>query len=180
MKRFCLTVCLLFTIILSATSQTVTDSIPADPKDVSSIDAIIAAVYDVISGPAGEKRNWARMRTLFVPDARMIATGKRQDGTFGRRSMSVEDYIKSSGPFLEKDGFFEKEIGRKSEQYGNIVHLFSTYEAKRTTADEKPFMRGINSFQLWNDGKRWWVVTIFWQSENNDQPIPEKYIGSKN
>jgi hypothetical protein len=180
MKRFCFTVCLLFTIILSATSQTVTDSIPADPKDVSSIDAIIAAVYDIISGPAGEKRNWARMRTLFVPDARMIATGKRQDGTFGRRSMSVEDYIKSSGPFLEKDGFFEKEIGRKSEQYGNIVHLFSTYEAKRTTADEKPFMRGINSFQLWNDGKRWWVITIFWQSENNDQPIPEKYIGSKN
>ena len=156
------------------------DSIPADPKDVSSVDAIVAAVYEVISGPAGQKRNWDRMRTLFVSDARMIATGKRPTGEFVRRSMSVEDYIKNSGPVLEKDGFFETEIGRKTEQYGNIVHLFSTYESKRTTADEKPFMRGINSFQLWNDGKRWWVITIFWQSESKDVPIPEKYIGEKN
>src|SRR5687767_15873309 len=83
------------------------DSIPANPRDVSSVDAIIKAVYDVISGPAGQKRNWDRMRTLFVPDARMIATGKRPNGEFGRRSMSVEDYINNSGPLLEKDGFFE-------------------------------------------------------------------------
>jgi hypothetical protein len=180
MKRISFIGCFVLFFLSSARSQSVSDSIPADPKDVSSIDAIIAAVYDVISGPAGEKRNWARMRTLFVPDARMIATGKRENGTFGRRSMSVEDYIKNSGPVLEKDGFFETEIGRKTEQYGNIVQLFSTYEAKRLAADEKPFMRGINSFQLWNDGKRWWVITIFWQSENKDQPIPEKYIGNKN
>lgn len=157
-----------------------TDSIPANPKDVESADAIVAAVYDVISGPAGQKRNWDRMGTLFIPEARMIATGKRQDGSMVKRVMSVEDYIKNSGPFLEKDGFFETEIGRKTEQYGNIVHLFSTYESKRTTTDEKPFMRGINSIQLWNDGKRWWVITIFWQSESNDVPIPEKYIGTKN
>lgn len=180
MKKAILFVFGVFVLLVSAISQTATDSIPADPKDVSSVDAIIAAVYNVISGPAGEKRNWARMRTLFVPDARMIATGKRPTGEFGRRSMGVEDYIKNSGPVLEKDGFFETEIGRKTEQYGNIVHLFSSYEAKRTIADEKPFMRGINSFQLWNDGKRWWVITIFWQSENKDQPIPEKYIGAKN
>jgi hypothetical protein len=156
------------------------DSIPADPKDVSSPEAIIAAVYDVISGPAGKKRNWERMRTLFVPDARMIPTGKRATGESTRRTLTVEDYINSSGPFLEKDGFFETEIGRKTEQYGNIVHVFSTYESKRSVADEKPFMRGINSFQLWNDGKRWWVITILWQSESNDTPIPEKYIGMKN
>ena len=165
---------------VSANSQSAIDSIPADPKDVSSVDAIIAAVYDVISGPAGQKRNWTRMRTLFVPDARMIATGKRANGEFVRRTMGVEDYIKNSGPVLEKDGFFETEIGRKTEQYGNIVHLFSSYEARKTATDEKPFMRGINSIQLWNDGKRWWVITIFWQSENKDQPIPEKYIGEKN
>jgi hypothetical protein len=155
------------------------DSIPADPKDVSSPEALIAAVYDVISGPAGLKRNWDRMRTLFVPDARMIATGKRPTGEITRRVMSVEDYISTSGPYLEKDGFFEKEIGSTKEQFGNIVHIFSTYETKRTGTDEKPFMRGINSIQLWNDGKRWWVVTIFWQSENADTPIPEKYIEKK-
>lgn len=155
------------------------DSIPADPKDISSPEAIVAAVYDVISGPAGQKRNWERMRTLFVPDARMMATGKRPTGEFIRRVMSVEDYIAASGPILERDGFFEIEIGKKTEQFGNIVHVFSTYESKRATTDEKPFMRGINSIQLWNDGKRWWVLTILWQSESAETPIPEKYIQKK-
>jgi len=154
------------------------DSIPANPNDVSSVDALIKAVYDVISGAAGEKRNWDRMRTLFVPDARMIPTGKKANGDGTRRSMSVEDYITNSGPFLEKNGFFETEIGRKTEQYGNIVHVFSTYESRKLKEDEKPFMRGINSFQLWNDGKRWWVINILWESETKENPIPEKYIGS--
>ncbi len=156
------------------------DSIPFNPNDVSSADAIIKAVYDVISGPAGEKRNWDRMQSLFVTDARMIATGKRPNGEGTRRSMSVEEYINSSGSFLEKNGFFESEIGRKTEQYGNIVQVFSTYESKKTLRDEKPFMRGINSYQLWNDGKRWWVVNILWESETPDNPIPEKYIGAIN
>lgn len=162
----------------SFANQSFTDSIPANPSDVSSVNAIIAAVYDVISGPAGQKRNWDRMRTLFVPDARMIATQKRANGEVMRRSMSVEEYINNSGPTLETNGFFEKEIGRKTEGYGNIVQLFSTYESRRIATDEKPFMRGINSFQLWNEGKRWWVVNIFWQSEGKDDPIPEKYIGN--
>jgi hypothetical protein len=171
----------LFVLIWAAThaKDFMGDSIPADPKDVSSAESIIAAVYDVISGPAGQKRNWDRMRTLFVPDARMIATGKRPTGEMIRRVMSVEDYINSSGPYLEKEGFFETEIGSTKEQFGNIVHVFSAYESKKTATDQKPFMRGINSIQLWNDGKRWWVVTILWQSENADTPIPEKYIQKK-
>src|SRR5262245_8825558 len=156
-----------------------TDSIPANPSDVSSVNGIVMAIYDVISGPAGDKRNWDRMRTLFIPEAHMIATGRRANGEMVKRVMTVEDYINNSGPVLEKDGFFEKEIGRKTEAYGNIVHLFSTYESRRNLADEKPFVRGINSFQLWNDGKRWWIINIFWQSENKDNPIPEKYIGNK-
>jgi len=160
-------------------ATTITDSIPVDAKDVSSPEAIVAAVYDVISGPAGQKRNWDRMRTLFVPEARMIPTGKRPTGESTRRVLSVEEYITNSGPFLEKDGFFEKEIGNKTEQFGNIVHVFSTYESKKALVDEKPFMRGINSFQLWYDGKRWWVITILWQSESKDMPIPEKYISKK-
>lgn len=163
----------------SFANRSFTDSIPANSADVSSVNAIIAAVYDVISGPAGQKRNWDRMRTLFIPEAQMIATGKRANGVLVKRVMTVEDYINNSGPILEKEGFFEKEIGRKTEEYGNIVQLFSTYESRRTATDEKPFMRGINSFQLWNDGKRWWVVNIFWQSESKDNPIPEKYIGNK-
>jgi len=99
---------LLFSLILSADARPAKDSIPADTKDVSSVDAIIKAIYDVISGPAGEKRNWDRMRTLFVPEARMIATGKRPGGEYIRRAMSVEDYINNSGPVLEKDGFLKR------------------------------------------------------------------------
>ena len=175
-KTLMLPAIILFCLVAKAT---ISDSIPADPKDVSSPEAIVAAVYDVISGPAGQKRNWNRMRTLFVPDARMIPTGKRQTGEITRRTLTVEDYITNSGPHLEKDGFFETEIGKKTEQFGNIVHVFSTYESKRTLKDEKPFMRGINSIQLWFDGQRWWVITIFWQSESPDTPIPEKYITPK-
>ena len=178
MKRsMILSTILLFCSIINATE--LSDSIPADPKDVSSPEAIVAAVYDVISGPAGKKRNWDRMRTLFVPDARMIPTGKRSTGESTRRVLTIEEYITNSGPFLEKDGFFEMEIGKKTEQFGNIVHVFSTYESKRTLKDEKPFMRGINSFQLWYDGKRWWVITILWQGESKDTPIPEIYITPK-
>lgn len=180
MKKIFLSVLTTFIFVAASANNHANDSIPADPKDVSSPEALVAAVYDVISGPAGQKRNWDRMRTLFVPDARMIPTGKRPTGESTRRSLSVEEYITSSGPFLEKDGFYETEIGKRTEQYGNIVHVFSTYESKRAVSDEKPFMRGINSFQLWNDGRRWWVITILWQSESKDTPIPEKYIGSKN
>ncbi|MBK8142667.1 MAG: hypothetical protein IPK57_17935 [Chitinophagaceae bacterium] len=143
---------------------------------MESPDALVAALYNVISGPAGEKRNWDRMRTLFLPEGRLMATGKKSDGTMGKKIMTVEDYIATSGPFLEKEGFFEREIGRRTEQFGSVVHVFSTYDSKRKLNDEKPFMRGINSIQLWNDGKRWWILTVFWQAETPDNLIPEKYI----
>ncbi len=164
----------LFTIPLFANNRP--DSIPANPKDVESAEALVAALYNVISGPAGEKRNWERMRTLFLPEGKLMATGKKPDGTMGKRIMTVEDYIATSGPFLEKEGFFEREIGRRIEQFGSVVHVFSTYDSKRKLTDEKPFMRGINSIQLWNDGKRWWIVSVFWQAETPDNPIPKKYI----
>jgi hypothetical protein len=148
----------------------------ASPADVASMDAVIAAVYDVISGPAGKKRDWNRMRSLFLPGARMIATGKRQTGEIVHRSMDVEGYVSTSGPLIESNGFFEREISRKVETYGQIAHVFSTYEARQKADDPKPFMRGINSIQLFNDGKRWWVVTILWQPEGPDTPLPDKYL----
>jgi hypothetical protein len=153
----------------------------ANPADVSSMDAIIKAVYDVISGDAGVKRNWDRFRTLFHPAARMIPTGKNPNtGRAGARVLTPEDYIKTSGPFLEERGFHEREVARRVEQFGNIAHVFSTYEAKNKLSDAKPFMRGINSIQLLNDGKRWWVLTIAWSQETADAPIPEKYLKSRN
>lgn len=144
--------------------------------EFDSVDSIMKAVYGVISGPAGQKRDWDRMRTLFQPEARMIAVGKTPAGEVRKRVLTVDDYIRLSGPMLEERGFFEKEVARRVEQYGNIAHVFSTYESRQKADDAKPFMRGINSFQLWNDGKRWWVVTIYWQSEDGTTPIPEKYL----
>ncbi len=145
-------------------------AVEADPADVASVDAIVAALYDVISGPAGEKRDWDRMRSLFVADARMMANGPR-----GLRAGGVEDYIAVSGPMLEERGFFESEIGRTTETYGDIVHIFSAYEA-RLTPETPPFMRGINSIQLVRNGGRWWVASIMWQPETDATPLPERYL----
>jgi hypothetical protein len=150
----------------------------ANPADVASIDAIIAAVYDVISGPAGKKRDWDRMRSLFVPGARLIPTGPRQTGGYGARVLSVDEYIERSSGFFEKEGFFEREAARRTEQFGQIAHAFSTYESRHAPDDAKPFQRGINSIQLMNDGKRWWIVTILWQGEDEKTPLPEKYLKS--
>lgn len=148
----------------------------ANPADVESIDAIIAALYGVISGDAGVKRDWDRFRSLFIPGARLIPTGRRQDGTGGHRVMTPDEYANTSGPMLEQGGFHEREIGRSINRYGNVVQVFSAYDSKRTLADAAPFARGINSIQLWNDGERWWVVTIFWESERPDNPIPAEYL----
>lgn len=160
-----------------SSQQQATSSVPAaNPADVSSIDAIIAAVYDVISGPAGKKRNWDRMRSLFFPGARLIPTGPRQTGGYNSRVLTVDDYIARAEPLFEKDSFFEKEAARKAEMFGQIAHVFSTYESRRAPEDAKPFQRGINSIQLMNDGSRWWVVTIFWQGEDDKNPLPQKYL----
>jgi hypothetical protein len=148
----------------------------ANPADVASIDAIVAAVYDVISGPAGKKRDWDRMRSLFAPGARLIPTGPRQAGGYGSRVVTVEEYIERNSPFFEKEGFYEREISRVTDQFGQIAHVFSTYDSKHAPTDAKPFARGINSIQLMNDGKRWWILTIFWQGEDEKTPLPAKYL----
>jgi len=148
----------------------------ADPADVASADAIVAAVYDVISGPAGKARDWDRWRSLFLPEARLVAVGRAQDGTLRHRVMTPEDYVQGSGPMLEETGFFEREVHRIQEEFGPVVHLFSTYESRRSLEDPEPFARGINSFQLMYDGSRWWVLTIFWTSERPDLPIPARYL----
>ena len=149
---------------------------PARPEDVVSMNAIMTAIYDVISGPAGQKRDWDRLRSLFVPGARLIPTTRTADGRRVTRVWSVEEYIATVGPGLEANGFFEREIGRVEEQYGQIVHLMSAYDSKRRLEDPAPFARGVNSFQLFNDGTRWWVVTIYWQAETPDNPIPARFL----
>jgi hypothetical protein len=147
--------------------------------DGATMDSTVAALYDVISGPAG-KRDWDRFRSLFIPGARLIPTGPRPTGEVGARVQTVEDYIQRASDFFDKEGFFEREASRQVERFGNIAHIFSTYESRHAKDDPKPFQRGINSIQLMNDGKRWWVVTIFWQAEDKKNPIPSMYLRSRN
>ena len=149
---------------------------PGRPADVASPEAIVNAVYETISGPAGQKRDWDRFRSLFADGARLIPSGPRPAGDFGPRVLDVEGYIARSAPVLEGQGFTEKEIARRVEAFGHIAHVFSTYEGRRNAADAAPLVRGINSFQLLFDGTRWWVVTIFWEAESGDVKIPAKYL----
>lgn len=149
----------------------------ARAADVASSDAIVAALYDVISGPAGAPRDWDRMRALFAPEGKMAAVGARPDGSFGLRSMSVDDYIARNAKHFATDGFFETELARTSDAFGQIVHVFSTYEARKAPG-AAPFMRGINSIQLYNDGARWWIVSVLWRAEDAKLALPERYLKS--
>lgn len=150
-------------------------SVPAAaPADVGSIDAIIAALYDVISGPAGQPRDWNRMRSLFAPGGRLMPTVGRPEGAFGLRVLEVNDYIATVGPQLERRGFREREIARRVERFGHIAHVFSTYEGRSET--DSTVIRGINSIQLMNDGARWWVLSVFWEAERPDNPLPARYL----
>ena len=151
----------------------------ANPADVASIDSIIAAAYDGISGPAGKKRDWDRERSLYMPGARLIPTAMKAGADAidpAPHILDIEGFIARVEPFFDESGFYEKEIARRTEQFGQIAHVWSTYESRHSEDDPEPFMRGINSIQLFNDGKRWWIVSIYWQQENAGAPIPEKYL----
>jgi hypothetical protein len=148
----------------------------AAPGDVESVDAILLAVYDVISGGAGVPRDWDRMRSLFVPDARLIqiVPSPGYDRPLAR-FMSVEEWIEGAARHFSESPFWETEVARVEERYGAMAHAFSTYES-RAEADGEAFARGINSFQLLWDGDRWWIVNVFWAQERPGTPIPDRYL----
>jgi hypothetical protein len=150
---------------------------PAKPGDVRSLEAIVAALYDVISGDAGVKRDWNRFRSLFYPGARMIPTRVDAKTKGGVALIATpEVYIRNNQEFLEGEGFHELELNRHVDRFGNMAHVFSVYEARKKLTDKEPLVRGINSFQLLNDGKRWWVMTLAWHPESADHPIPAQYL----
>lgn len=146
----------------------------ANPADVDSVEHIVAAAYDSISGPAGP-RNWDRLRSLFYPDARLIPSRGDNSGKVGANTLSVEQYIERGKQYFDKEGFYEASVANRIEIWDHIAHVWSTYESRHATG-EKPFARGINSFQLLYDGTRWWVLTIYWEGEEPGHPLPEKYL----
>jgi hypothetical protein len=151
----------------------------ARPADVASVDAIIAALYGTISGAAGQPRDWARLHSLFTPEGKLVAVGARPGGAFAARAMTVDDYIgRVTKPFAE-NGFYETELARTSERFGQVVHVFSTYESRHAPGEAKPFQRGVNSIQLYHDGSRWWIVSLLWRAEDEQLPLPERYLKSR-
>ncbi|MFZ0806468.1 MAG: hypothetical protein WAN03_09815 [Candidatus Sulfotelmatobacter sp.] len=140
------------------------------PDDVKSLDAIMHAIYDVISGPAGD-RDWNRFHSLCLPQVRLTAVGQRPDGSPYIASFSIDDYIHRAREHFAKEGFYENAIVNQTTGFGNMNQVLSSYESRHAPG-EKPFQRGVNSFQLLNDGKRWWIVSILWDSERPDNPLP--------
>jgi hypothetical protein len=159
-----------------AAGSTASSAPLANPKDVQSLNAMVAAIYDVISGPPGA-RDWNRFHSLFAEDARLIAVRVPKDG--GKPTLAVmtpKDYEERAGKHFLEHGFFEHEIGRKTDSFGMMTHIYTTYES-RETKDGKPIDRGINSMEFFFDGERWWCVGIYWDAERPGNPIPEKYLG---
>ena len=137
------------------------------PDDVKSLDSILVAIYDVISGPAGD-RDWNRFRSLFVPEARLTSATRKDGGPV--RLLDVNGYAGGAGGYFKTHAFYESAITNRIQTFGNIAQVFSSY-ASRTAPNEKPFARGVNSIQLFNDGTRWWVISILWDEESPTNPL---------
>lgn len=144
-------------------------------KDVESIDAIVSAVYDVLSGPAGPK-DWARERFLLHPTARMMrglpaGSPSAAPPTPGLAVFSAEQFIEYAGRRLLDEDFYEYETGREVFRFGRLAHVVSAY-ASTHALDQEPFARGINSIQLWFDSGRWWVMSVLWDWAGGENRIP--------
>jgi hypothetical protein len=142
------------------------------PEDVKSREALLAAIYDVISGSAGE-RDWNRFRSLFVPQARFTAVGRKPDGSVSVTLLGVDEFIGMAGAVFKSQGLYENAIVNRVQTFGNVSQVFSSYES-RNEKGGKPFERGINSIQMFDDGKRWWVLSILWDTERQGNPLPKE------
>jgi len=143
--------------------------------DADGPERVVDVLNSLISGPAGEAPRWDRFRALFAPGARLIPTNREVDGERVMRVHDVEDYVRSYGAHLEEIGFYERQIAHRVERFGRIAHVWSTY-GSYASPEAEAFARGINSIQLHHDGRRWWIVTVFWDSERADTPIPAEHL----
>ena len=149
--------------------------------DTATIDSTIDALYRAISFPPGGRPRWDALRSLFLPGGRLIPPKREDDRHVA--VLSVDEFIARSDELfaasgLAENGFEERDTHRVAERFGNVAHVLSTYESRVAPEDAEPFQRGVNSIQLVRDGGRWWAVTIFWDAERDDNPIPERYLSS--
>jgi len=147
------------------------------PDDLSTLDGILHALYDSISGPAEQKRDLRRFRSLFAEDARLIRVVPADgDGPARMTVFDADGYFRAASEYFKQSGFFDREVARSAGGFGHVTHVFSTYESRHSADDPEPFARGVNSIQLFHDGARYWFVNIFWDFERPDNPVPEEYL----
>ncbi len=147
-------------------------------KDVATLDGIIKAYYEVVSGAKGEKRQMERDFSLHRKDSKVTTISQDKDGNFTVRETMIAGFYEGKGPIIDSN-FFEYEIARKTEQFGATAHVWSTYEFKLGAEDGPVSGRGINSIQLFNDGKRWWITAEMWDNRAEDGAIPPRYLPAK-
>ena len=150
--------------------------VDADPKDVSTIDGIVKAFYETISGPKGQPRQWSRDRTLYMPDVRFVSMSE-QSGKIRVGIMAHQHYVNATNENFVTNGFTEREINRVTRRFGNIAHVFSTYEY--TNDDKTDKGRGVNSIELYWDGTRWWISSASWDDERPNNPIPKEFLPTR-
>jgi hypothetical protein len=148
------------------------------PEDVGTMEGIVKASYETISGGVGVPRQWGRDRTLFAPSVRYISIAKDKTGVVKVRTSDYQEYLDESDDFLVKQGFTEVELGRKIERFGNVATVLSSYEG-RVQSTGKVVTRGVNIFSLYFDGKRWWIQTMMWDEEGTENPIPAELLPRK-
>jgi hypothetical protein len=146
----------------------------ADPADVGTLDGIVRAFYEVVSGPAGAPRDWARDSTLYLPGVRFVIVDRSPDGGWTARSVDHGTFAATAGPALA-GGFYEREIRRVTRRFGPMVDVWSTYEW-RIREDGPLGGRGINAIQLLDDGDRWWIAGAMWVDEDPANPIPDAFL----
>ena len=159
---------------MNETDQATQHTVPARPEDVASPEAIIDAMYHSISGPKGD-RDWDRIRSLHLPGSHLIPTGMRANGEHGLRILDIEGWIDGARPLFDSEDFYEVEIHRRIDRFGQIAQAFSTYECRRSP-DGPAYMTGINSIQLLHKDRRWWVVNVFWDNASEGNPVPREYL----
>jgi hypothetical protein len=168
-----LTAGLMLSLAMAMNAAAAQESASAAPADVASPEAIVQAVYAVISGPKGLARDWPRLRSLVAPGGIFAVTGTPKSGPLRTRVIPLEDFISGSSKALAAEGFYEHGVMGTVWRYGHIATVSSPYESRHAPS-EAPFARGINSFQLSFDGNRWWIVSISWEAETPSFPLPAK------
>lgn len=136
----------------------------------------LSRLYEFISGPAGKKRPWDEMRTLFLDGARLRMVVRLEDGSEKLREWTLDEFARDAGEFYSQEGFWEREVSRRVECFGSIAHVFSTYESRVKDPDGPPAMRGINSVQLIRGKDRWLITSVIFQTEQKEIPIPPEYL----